>query len=56
MLLRLQAMSLANAQGIDVVLGDRDINETLGRLNGKNKAGSQSESQQVCPHNTVFVI
>ncbi|KAG5175776.1 hypothetical protein JKP88DRAFT_337543 [Tribonema minus] len=40
------AMALSNARGIDIVLGDRDINETLGRLNGKNKQGKRAPKLQ----------
>eukprot|EP00611_Tribonema_gayanum_P009804 TRINITY_DN1966_c0_g1_i5.p1 TRINITY_DN1966_c0_g1~~TRINITY_DN1966_c0_g1_i5.p1 ORF type:complete len:326 (-),score=86.59 TRINITY_DN1966_c0_g1_i5:460-1407(-) len=40
------AMALSNARGIDIVLGDRDINETLGRLNGKNKQGKRAPELQ----------
>jgi hypothetical protein len=37
----MQAMRLASENGIDVVLGDRDIEITLGRLNG-NDNGSKT--------------
>jgi hypothetical protein len=38
----MQAMRLASANGIDVVLGDRDIEITLGRLNGNDNGSSKT--------------